>query len=416
MSTAALSPSSSSTPIRLRLTRPHAAQLTILNEARRFNVLVCGRRFGKTSLTEELCKRVLDGWPIGYFAPTYKYLVETWRMLYQAYAPAMSRISVQERRFEFPTGGLIEFWTLEDPNAGRSRKYRRVIIDEAGLVAHLGAAWEAGIRPALADYEGDGWLMGTPKGRNFFWECYQRGLDHTQPDWACWQLPTSANPFIRPSEIESMRREMTERRFAQEILAQFLDDAGGVFRNVRQVATGKPQEPQSGTQYIYGVDWGRQVDYTAISVWDAAERREVLLDRFNAIEYKQQQGRLLGHTSRYPPQVIIAEQNSIGTPIIEDLVRLDLPVQPFVTTNATKAQIIDDLALAFEQQSVTLLDDPIGIAELEAFEAQRLPSGLTRYSAPDGMHDDTVMARALAHSGVRSSGSLLLWGDGADDD
>lgn len=378
-------------------------------------MLSCGRRFGKTSLTEELCKRVLDGWAIGYFAPTYKYLVETWRMLYQTYAPAMARISVQERRFEFLTGGLIEFWTLEDPNAGRSRKYHRAIIDEAGLVNRLGASWEAGIRPALADLQGDAWLMGTPKGRNFFWECYQRGLDPAHPDWTCWQFPTSANPFIRPEEIASMQREMTERRFAQEILAQFLDDAGGVFRNVRAVATARSAPPSPGAQYIYGVDWGRQVDYTAISIWDALLGTEVLLDRFNTIEYAQQALRLLAHTQRYPPQVIIAEQNSIGLPMIEHLIRLDLPVQPFVTTNATKAQIIDDLALALEQQSVTLQDDAIGIAELESFEAVRLPSGLTRYSAPEGMHDDTVISRALAYYGVKQGASLLLW-EAADAD
>ena len=401
-------------PIRLRLTRPHPAQLQILREARRFNVLVCGRRFGKTSLTEELCKRALEGWPIGYFAPTYKYLLETWRMLYAAYGQTLRRISVQDRRFEFPSGGLIEFWTLEDPNAGRSRKYRRVIIDEAGVVADLGAAWEGGIRPALADLRGDGWLMGTPRGRNFFWECYQRGRDPDMPDWVCWQMPTRANPFIRPEEIESMRREMTERRFAQEILAQFLDDAGGVFRNVRAVCTARVADADARGQYIYGIDWGRLVDYTAISIWDAAERREVVLDRFNAVEYVQQEQRLVALAQRYPPQVIIAEQNSIGLPIIERLVRLGLPIRPFTTTNATKAQIVDDLALAFEQQSITLLNDPVGIAELEAFEAERLPSGLTRYGAPTGQHDDTVMARALAYSGLAETRPLLLWSD--DDD
>lgn len=211
-----------------------------------------------------------------------------------------------------------------------------------------------------------------------------------------------------------MRREMTERRFAQEILAQFLDDAGGVFRNVRAVCTARVADADARGQYIYGIDWGRLVDYTAISIWDAAERREVVLDRFNAVEYVQQEQRLVALAQRYPPQVIIAEQNSIGLPIIERLVRLGLPIRPFTTTNATKAQIVDDLALAFEQQSITLLNDPVGIAELEAFEAERLPSGLTRYGAPTGQHDDTVMARALAYSGLAETRPLLLWSD--DDD
>lgn len=347
---------------------------------------------------ELLTRPALEAQPVGYFAPTYKLLLELWRWLESTLRPVVKRSNATDRRIELITGGVIECWTLEDDDAGRSRKYARVVVDEAGLVPKLGDIWQAAIRPTLADLRGDAWMLGTPKGRNFFYECYERG--RSLADWMSWQKPTSDNPYIAPDEIAAMRLEMTERRFAQEVLAEFLDDAGGVFRNVRAVATEEKAEPRDGAQYVYGIDWGRLVDYTAISVWDATRRREVAFDRFNTIEYAQQEGRLQALVERYPPQVIIAEQNSIGLPIIERLLRLDLPVQPFVTTNATKAQVVDGLALAFEQQSVKLLNDPIGIAELEAFEATRLPSGLTRYSAPEGLHDDTVMARCLAYYGV----------------
>ena len=65
-------------------------------------------------------------------------------------------------------------------------------------------------------------------------------------------------------------------------------------------------------------------------------------------------------------------------------------------TNATKANLIDALALAFERGAIRILPDPVLIGELQAYEAERLPSGLMRYGAPQGMHDDTVMALALA--------------------
>lgn len=78
-------------------------------------------------------------------------------------------------------------------------------------------------------------------------------------------------------------------------------------------------------------------------------------------------------------------------------------------TNATKANLVESLALAFEQAAIRILPDPILIGELQAYEMQRLPSGLLRYSAPDGMHDDAVMALALAWQGIQDSGPLLLW-------
>jgi hypothetical protein len=71
-------------------------------------------------------------------------------------------------------------------------------------------------------------------------------------------------------------------------------------------------------------------------------------------------------------------------------------VPPFTTTYATKTAVIDALALAFERGDLAILPDPVLLAELQAYEMERLPSGLLRYSAPEGMHDDTVMALAFA--------------------
>ena len=79
---------------------------------------------------------------------------------------------------------------------------------------------------------------------------------------------------------------------------------------------------------------------------------------------------------------------------------MKVPINGFTTTNATKAQIIQSLELAFEQKTIKLLNNSIQIAELMAFESEKLPSGLVRYGAPEGMHDDTVMALALACYGI----------------
>lgn len=209
----------------LTLPKPHLMQRRVLADARRFNVLVCGRRWGKSTLGIELATRpTLAGYPVGWFAPTYKLLLESWRDVERTLRPVLRRSNATERRMELITGGVLEFWTLEDENAGRSRKYKRAIVDEAGLVPALLDRWQSAIRPTLADYTGDGWLMGTPKGHGDFETLYQRGDELRE--WASWRRSTDDNPTIAPDEVAAMREELGPRFAAQELDAEFIDDAG----------------------------------------------------------------------------------------------------------------------------------------------------------------------------------------------
>lgn len=390
--------------ISLVLPRLHAAQRQVKHEAKRFNVLACGRRWGKTTLGVDLLTHpALGSHPVGWFAPTYKLLLEVWREFVRILRPAIRRQNATERRIELWTGGVLEFWTLEDGDAGRSRKYKRVFVDEAGLPASLSDTWAAAILPTLADLEGDAWLAGTPKGRGFFWRCYQRALSGTR-GWACWQQPTHRNPHILPSEIDELRRAMPERQYRQEILAEFLEDGGGVFRRVAEAATLEPLAQARGSTYVGGVDWARSNDYTVFSIIDAQSGQQVALDRFSQVDYETQLNRFRAMHERFKVSAWVAEYNSMGGPLVERLQRDGYPVQPFVTTNATKAQAVDALALAIERGDVALLDDAVQTGELEAYEMTQLPSGAIRYSAPDGMHDDTVIALALAWHAAASAG------------
>ena len=106
-----------------------------------------------------------------------------------------------------------------------------------------------------------------------------------------------------------------------------------------------------------------------------------------------------GVSENWQPLQIIAEQNSIGQPIIEQLQRDGLTIQPFLTSHASKAQAIESLALAFERSDIQILNDPVLVSELVAYQAESLPSGQLRYGAPSGQHDDAVMALAMAWNG-----------------
>ena len=395
---------------RLTLPSPHAGQLAIKAELPRFGVLACGRRWGKTQFgADYLLPPALEGQPVAWFAPTYKLLLEVWRDFERLLAPVTRRSNATDRRIELVTGGVVEFWTLENEDAGRSRKYKRAFIDEAGLVARLLAAWNEAILPTLADLRGGAVLGGTPKGRNGFFHLFQRGASGDGA-WKSWQRPTHDNPFIPADELELLRSTMPERAYAQEILAQFLEDGGGVFRNVRAASTARPlARAESGAHYVGGVDWAREHDFTVLTVMDATTRRQVALDRFTGVEYATQIGRFKAMHERFGVQAWIAEANSMGGPLVEMLQREGLPVRAFTTTNATKAQLVDALALALEQNAITLLDDEVQIAELESYEMERLPSGAMRYSAPEGAHDDCVMSVMLALHGAAAPEVTVRW-------
>jgi hypothetical protein len=376
----------------------HPAQQQIIDEARRFNVLACGRRFGKTMLGIDLIiDKVLDGYPVSWFSPTYKMLAEVWKEIVETTKPLQTRVAKQEHRVELITGGVIDCWSLDAADSVRGRKYARVIVDEAAMVPNLYDSWQAAIRPTMTDYVGsDAFMLSTPKGVDFFFDCFSRGVDDQQSDWKAWQKPTSENPYIDPAEIEAARRELPEQIFRQEYLAEFLQNSGAVFRNIDACLRADSGQHQSHRLFA-GVDWGQKHDFTVISVLCATCRQEVELDRFNKIEWAFQRARLKAIVERWGVQSVMVETNSIGSPNLEALQREGMSVRGFETTGSTKPPLIQSLALALEREECRFLPDPVGRVELLSYESRiNSTTGRVSYSAPDGGHDDTVIARAIA--------------------
>ena len=346
---------------------------------------------------DRLIHPALRGRPVAWFSPTYRLLSDAWRSLQSTLHPITTRKNESEHRLELRGGGVVEAWSLDNADAGRGRAYAAVVIDEAALVANLERAWQESIRPMLTDYRGDAWFLSTPKGTaNYFHALHQRGHGQRQREWRSWQMPTSANPLIDTAEIAAAREDLSDLAYAQEYEAQFVSWAGAVFRRILDAVS---LAPATGKAAVIGVDWGRVNDFTVFAVLsDAGELME--LDRFRGIEYALQRARLQALYERHGMPLILAEANSMGGPVIEQLQRDGLKVQPFMTTNASKSEAIEALALAFERGEIRIPNDPALIGEVQAFEAKPLPSGVMRYDAPSGGHDDTVMALAIGWQGI----------------
>lgn len=344
---------------------------------------------------------LLAGQPVGCFFPTYKMLSETWRQFVDVFSPVRKVKNEQEHRIELITGGVLEMWSMDAADTARGRKYKRVIIDEAAMVPTLMDDWNAVIRPMLIDYKGDAFIKSTPKGLNGFWQMYQWGVDPNNAEWASFHYPTARNPYIPPSEIEAMRETMPELIFRQEVLAEFIDMEGAVFRRVQEAARVEPiEQPIDGHQYTAGVDVAASVDFTVVCVLDSKSRDLVFMDRFNRVDYNVLEDRLDAVYKRFRLSSMTIEANSIGQPVIDNLVARGMNIVPFQTTNATKQAVITGLQAAFEHGEIGIPNNPILIGELLSFEAKRNPSGSFSYGAPDGMHDDCVMALAIAWNGI----------------
>lgn len=391
----------------IRAERPHAAQQEILKAEARFNVVSCGRRFGKTRLALiRSLQPVLSGEPVAYFAPTYKMLKEFWREAVELYKPIITDMSTAEHRFEVINGGSFSMWSLDSADTVRGRKYALALIDEAAMVADLENAWNKVIRPTLTDYEGGADFYSTPKGLNYFHTLYSRGQDEGFPEWRSFHFPTLSNPFIKETEVEAARAELPEAVFQQEYLAEFIQGEGAVFRNIIPNLYKGNETPEQHKDHslVAGVDWGQVNDFTVISIGCETCNKEVFLDRFNQIDWHFQRARLANALSTWNVRNALVEVNSIGGPNFEELQRTGVSVMAFQTTAQTKGPLILSLALCFEKSEMKFLDIPVATRELEAYEATRSEvTGRITYNAPTGFHDDTVIARALMNE-MRSRG------------
>ena len=326
---------------------------------------------------------------------------QTWRDLVNSLKHiAGVKINATERRIDLPKGGMIAIRSAHNPDNLRGAGLDLAVIDEAAFMP--AQIWHDVIRPMLATTRGRALFLSTPRGKNWFWRCHRAGHDPNQRDWASFHFTTAQSTLVAPAELQSIQRQTAQLVWDTEYEAKFSDDHGQVFRHITQAAAPAPySQPQPGHAYVAGIDWGRNHDYTAIAVIDAANHKMVALERFNQIGWDLQRKRLASIAEQWRPQVIWAEANSTGEPNIDALVRDGLPVRPFYTSAKSKAPLIEALALAIEQNRITLLDDPVLLSELAEYRLERLPSGSHRYGAPPGSHDDTVIATALAWYGAQ---------------
>ena len=198
----------------MRLTKP---QTKIFLSDSRFRVVVAGRRFGKTFLsTAELLHRALreSDQNVWYVAPTYKAAKEiAWDMLSnQIPREYIDKTNETSLTISLKNRSTISLKGAEKPDNLRGRSLNFVVLDEFADMRK--EAWFEVIRPSLSDRQGGALFIGTPKGRNHFYDLYGKGVDKDD-GWRSYQYTTIEGGNVPPEEIESAKADLDERTFQQ---------------------------------------------------------------------------------------------------------------------------------------------------------------------------------------------------------
>jgi phage terminase large subunit-like protein len=198
----------------------------------RFKVIAAGRRCGKTHyvawrlIVEALASTSGAVW---YVAPTQQQARDIiWMKLLDLAKDVITHSHINNMQITLINGSVISLKGADRPETMRGVALKFVALDEyADMRVNV---WEQILRPALADHEGHAVFIGTPKGRNHFFDLFEYADSGVDPEWAAWHFTSYDNPLLKPSEIEAAKKSMSSFAFRQEFMASFEAAASDVFK------------------------------------------------------------------------------------------------------------------------------------------------------------------------------------------
>ena len=338
----------------------------------RFKALRCGRRFGKTEFAKTwIAQGLVQGEECAWFAPQHMTWSEVYLDLTQMLQPILDSSSRTPPVIRLSNGGRIDFWSLENAIAGRGRRYRRVVIDEAAFTKDgdnrsddsMMALWEKGIKPTLFDYGGAALVCSNSAGRNpdnFFYNIC------TDPQYGFreFHATTLDNPLLpkraanesvedwrgRQARFhEDLRKDNDPLVYAQEYLAEFVDWSGvAFFSREKLLVDNQPLPLPSRCDAVFAVidtasKTGTDNDATAVTFfaydtlgkislfildWDVVQIEGAMLETwlpqvFARLEELAQ----LCRARRGSIGAFIEDKNS-GTILLQQALRRQMPAHP----------------------------------------------------------------------------------------
>ena len=225
-------------------------QQEVFKDPTRFKVIAAGRRCGKsrlaatTLLIEGL--RCPPGSAVLYVSPTMGQSRQIiWDLLLSLGRDVIQTSHVNNLDITLINGARIYVRGADRPDTLRGVSLTYAVLDEVADIKV--EAWEQVIRASLSDKKGRAIFIGTPKGRNWFYDLFNLGKNENDSEWRSWHFTTKDNPMIDPKEIESAKKTLSSFSFKQEYMASF-DTAGSDIFKEEWLKYG--EEPQDGSYYI----------------------------------------------------------------------------------------------------------------------------------------------------------------------
>lgn len=389
------------------------AQQQIYDNPARFVIAAKGRRFGATrgAANNFIAKAIKHEFSRGLWVDTVNANIE--RYVERYFIPALKNLQDEsgkplwhwrkQQKILTILDSFIDFRSADNPENIEGFDYDYAFLNEAGIILRNEYLWENAIRPMLWDTKCRAVIAGTPKGKNTFYQLYERGLDKNQQDYICFKFSSFDNPYAPRHLIADDIKNMPQRVVSQEIYADFLDDTGIVFRGFKEIMILEPQfEPKVGHMYVMGADIAKLVDWTVLTVYDRTDNHEVFQMRFNGLEYPALRARIKHLSMKYNHALVMLDSTGVGEPTFDDLSREGVPVEPITMTNELKKQMIEKLASWIELRRIYMLNLKENIDEFTWFTYDiSEKTGRVIYSAPIGFSDDVVISHALAVWGLQ---------------
>ena len=312
-------------------------QQQVWNDQSRFKVVAAGRRTGKSRLAAwMLIVEALqaDRGNVWYVAPTQGQARDImWLTLLELGNPVIESSHVNTMQIKLVNGAVISLKGADRPETMRGVSLKFVVLDEYADMKP--SVFEQILRPALADLKGKSLFIGTPMGRNHFYELYNYGDKNDDKEYKSWHFTSFDNPLLDPKEIEAAKKSMSSFAFRTEFMASFEAASGGIFKE--EWIKIDEDEPKDG-RYFVAVDLAgfenvaaattakkKRLDQSAIAIVKVTAEGWWVADiEFGRWDIKQTAQKIFDVVRDYEPVCVGIERGALKNavlPYLSDLMR-----------------------------------------------------------------------------------------------
>ena len=388
----------------IKLYKPYKKQEPIhvaCNDSTTFFITaVAGRQSGKTALAEQQAfywALSLKACVVYWVSPTASQATKVYNQMLEMIVgkPFLRSYkgSKADTELVFTNGSKILFRSAAQEDSLRGETIEYLIIDESAFIKE--SVFGEILLPMLNVRGKKCLIISTPKGKNWFFNQYQKGFG-ADKNYKSFKFISSDNPHANPVIIQIAKENLPDVLFRQEYLAEFMDSSA-IFENLSTLCVlDTVDKPKEGVQYWMGIDIALKDDYTVITLIDEKDN-VVWYDRFNHVTAPDLKNRIIAANDKFKPNKIMIEENNQGLPIIDDLKIIHKlnNIVGFKTTASSKPEIINNLINAFASKKIRVPKDEIYKSELETFTMTISATGHPKFCAANGFHDDIPMSLAI---------------------